>query len=98
MIDLNLKRVSDMIKQERFQKLFNSLPENEKDKIVRTAITLSQQFSTSSLAELMKASHYHAMEAMQSFRFKKQRIHHATLFAALQYAIQNYYGAVRKAA
>lgn len=87
-----------MIKQERFQQLFNSLSQYEKDKIVKTAIKLSAQFRNSTVSELMRDSQYHAKEAMQSFRFKKQRIHHATLFAALQHAINSKYELLLKAA
>ncbi|OYQ72978.1 hypothetical protein [Wohlfahrtiimonas sp. G9077] len=76
-----------MIKQERFYQLFNSLPQTEKDHIVRTAIELSAQFQNNSVTELMRACHYHATEAMRTFRLKKQRIHHATRYAALRYAM-----------
>lgn len=87
-----------MIKQERFQQLFNSLSQQEKDGIIDRAIALSEQFKASSIAELMRESHYHAKEAMQTFRFKKQRIHHATLFAALQHAMHNRMGPLMTAA
>lgn len=87
-----------MIKAERFHQLFNSLSQQEKDRIIRTAISLSAQFRGSSLSELMRQSHYHATEAMQTFRLKKQRVHHATLFAAVQHAIQTRSGVIRYAA
>lgn len=91
-------KVIMMIKQERFYKLFNSLPQNEKDSIVRTAIRLSELFKNSSISELLKESRYHAKEAMRPFRFKKQRIHHATLFAAVQYAMSNHITSLQKVA
>ncbi len=87
-----------MIKQERFHKLFNSLSQHEKDKIVNKALKLSEQFRTNSMSDLMRESRYHANEAMQTFRLKRQRIHHATLFAALQHAINSKYEAFIKAA
>ncbi|WP_077925373.1 hypothetical protein [Wohlfahrtiimonas larvae] len=87
-----------MIKQEHFQQLFISLSQQEKDDIVRSAILMSEQFKAISIAELMRKSHYHAKEAMQTFRFKKQRIHHAILFAALQHAMRNRMGPLMAAA
>lgn len=76
-----------MDKQDRFYSFFNSLSYDERKHIAQSALKLSEQFYNGSVAYLMEESRHHAQKVMSIFCFKKQKIYHATLFAALQYAI-----------